>query len=61
MIQAYHEKAQTIIHHVQQWLRQSVIAIDVTKLAKVGFNKLWVLSTKSKYCTLMIKLFIVMI
>jgi len=61
MIHAYHEKAQTIIHHAQYWLRQLVIVVDVTKLAKMGFNELWVLSTKSKCCTLMIKLFIAMI
>jgi hypothetical protein len=61
MIHAYHEKSQTIIRHVQYWLRQLVIVVDVTKLAKVGFNEFWVPSTKSKYCTLMTKLFIAMI
>lgn len=63
MIQAYHEKSQTIICHVQYWLKQLVIVIviDVTKLTKMGFNELWVLSTRRKYCTLMTKLFIAMI
>jgi hypothetical protein len=42
-------------------MRWLVIIVDVTKLAKVGFNELWVPSTRSKYYALMTKLFIAMI
>jgi hypothetical protein len=46
---------------LQYWLRWLVITIDVTKLAKVGLNELWVPSTINKYCALMTKLFTIMI
>jgi hypothetical protein len=61
MVRGYLEVMQAMIGRVPYHLRQLVVSVEDSPLAMVGLNQLWVPSTISKYCMLMIKLLATMV